>query len=274
MLNFTVDADKCTKCGECAADCLWGVIEMDGLPVVRPGNEANCIGCQHCLAVCKPGALSVFDLDPADSLPLKNNLPDPARMETLLMGRRSTRRYRKEGVDPSLIRRMLEIASHAPTAVNMRPATLTVVDDPESMNRLRADMTEAALAALHENRIPAGWERIGEYIRGCESGEDILFRNAPHLLLASAPEDALAPMADCHIVMSYFELLANAHGVGTVWNGIARALITMIVPEFRTRLGIPDNHLVVCAMSFGLPAVRYHRTVQRPGAVISPVRYP
>lgn len=273
MLNFQVDADKCTKCGECAADCLWGVIEMDGLPMVRSENEGNCIECQHCLAVCKPGALSIFGRNPADSLPLKDNLPDPARMEALLMGRRSTRRYKAEGVDPALIRRLLVVASHAPTAVNRRPATLTVVDDPEAMARLRADMTEAALAALRENRIPAGWERIGDYIRRCEGGEDVLFRNAPHLLVASAPENGFAPMADCHIVMSYFELLANAHGLGTVWNGIARALLTVVAPEFRARLGIPDDHLVACAMSFGLPAVRYHRTVQRPGAVIRPVRY-
>ncbi|MEZ7195228.1 nitroreductase family protein [Pseudodesulfovibrio karagichevae] len=268
MLNFTVDADKCTRCGECAKDCLWGVIEMDDLPVVRPENETRCIECQHCLAVCKPGAVSVFGKDPADSLPLKGMLPEPARMETLIMGRRSTRRYRKEGVDPALIHHLLEVASHAPTAVNLRPVTLTVVDDPAVMDRLRTEVTAEALRMLREEGFPAGWERMADYVRRCEDGTDILFRNAPHLLLATAPEDSLAPMADCHIAMSYFELLANSHGLGTVWNGIARALLTGIVPQFRPRLGVPENHLLVCAMSFGKPAVKYHRTVQRPGCVI------
>ncbi|WP_041915951.1 nitroreductase family protein [Pseudodesulfovibrio mercurii] len=268
MLHFTVDADKCTRCGECARDCLWGVIEMDGLPVVRPENEARCIECQHCLAVCKPGALSVFGKDPADSLPLKGMFPDPARMETLLMGRRSTRRYRGEGVDPALIRHLLEVVSHAPTAVNRRQTTLTVVDDPAMMDRLRAEVTAEALKLLHEDRFPAGWERMADYVRGCEDGTDVLFRNAPHLLVASAPKDALSPMADCHIALSYFELLANSHGLGTVWNGIAKAMFTAIVPQFAARLGIPDDHQIVCVMSFGLPAVKYHRTVQRPGGTI------
>ena len=268
MLNFRVDADKCTRCGECARDCLVGVIDMDGLPVVRPGNEARCIECQHCLAVCKPGALSIFGKDPADSLPLKSMFPAPAKMETLIMGRRSTRRYKKEGVDPDLIRHLLEVASHAPTAVNGRPVTLTVVDDPAVMDRLRDEVTAEALRLLHESAFPAGWERMADYVRRCEDGTDVLFRNAPHLLVASAPEDALAPMADCHIVMSYFELLANSHGLGTVWNGIARAMLTGIVPQFRARLGIPEDHLLACAMSFGKPAVKYHRTVQRPGCAI------
>jgi nitroreductase/NAD-dependent dihydropyrimidine dehydrogenase PreA subunit len=268
MMDFMVDADKCTRCGECARDCLRGLIEMDDLPVVRPENEVRCIECQHCLAVCKPGALSVFGKDPADSLPLKDMFPDPAKMETLIMGRRSTRRYKQEGVGPALIHHLLHVASHAPTAVNLRPVTLTVVDDPAAMDRLRGEVTAEALRILHEEGFPTGWERLGDYVRGCEDGTDILFRNAPHLLLASAPEDSLAPMADCHIAMSYFDLLASSHGLGTVWNGIARALLTGIVPQFRARLGIPEDHLLVCAMSFGKPAVKYHRTVQRPGGTI------
>ena len=75
-------------------------------------------------------------------------------------------------------------------------------------------------------------------------------------------------MADCHIALSYFELLVNSHGIGTVWNGIARAILTAVLPEFAVRLGIPEDHQIVCVMSFGKPAVKYHRTVQRPGGVI------
>ncbi|MFV0350055.1 MAG: nitroreductase family protein [Halodesulfovibrio sp.] len=273
MLDFKIDADTCTRCGECARDCFAGIIEMDDVPVIRPENEKKCIECQHCLAVCKPGALSIFGVQPAASKLLKGNLPEPEKMETLIMGRRSTRHYKKEGVDPKLIDHLLTVASHAPTAVNLRVTTFTVVDDTETMNRLRKEMTEAALAALHENRIPTGYERIGNYIQGCENGTDVIFRTAPHLLIASAPEKSLAPMADCHIAMSYFELLANSHGIGTVWNGIARALITAVLPEFKSRLGIPDDHLIACVMSFGLPAMRYHRTVQRPGATISQIKF-
>lgn len=268
MLQFKVDTELCTQCGECARDCLWGVIDMDGYPTIPADKEAKCIECQHCLAVCPTGAVSIFGKNPEDSLPLKNALPSSESMERLVMGRRSTRRYKKDGVDPELIQHLLEVTSHAPTAVNQRNTVLTVIDDAEAMDRLRKELTEAALKLAHDGKIPAELERIENYILGCEDGTDVIFRNAPHLLIASAPSDTFAPMADCHIALSYFELLANSHGIGTVWNGIARAILTLILPEFATRLGIPEDHQIVCVMSFGKPAVKYHRTVQRPGGVI------
>jgi len=268
MLQFKVDKDLCIQCGECVKDCLWGVIEMDDYPSIPADREAKCIECQHCLAVCPTGAVSILGKNPEDSLPLKNALPAPEAMERLVMGRRSTRRYKKEGLDPEFIHHLLEVTSHAPTAVNQRNTVLTVVDDAEAMERLRKELTAAALKATHEGRIPTGMERIGDYILGCEDGTDIIFRNAPHLLIASAPAGTYAPMADCHIALSYFELLANSHGIGTVWNGIAKAILTAVLPEFAVRLGIPENHQIVCVMSFGKPAVKYHRTVQRPGGVI------
>ncbi|BCS87642.1 nitroreductase family protein [Pseudodesulfovibrio sediminis] len=266
MLNFTIDTDKCSQCGECAKVCLNGIIALDdGFPSVLEDKVEQCIGCQHCMAVCKPGALSVFGVDPADSLPIKDGFPDPVQMETLIMGRRSIRRYKRENVDQELIRHLLEVTAHAPTAVNKRPTRLTVVDTLESMDTLRELATKAGLKALGEGTIPAGLERIGTYLQGCESGEDVIFRNAPHLLVASAPKDSLAPMADCHIAMSYFELLANTHGLGTVWDGIAKVVLDIIAPDLRALLHIPEDHVLVCVMAFGIPDEKYHRTVQRAG---------
>ncbi|WP_419785557.1 nitroreductase family protein [Pseudodesulfovibrio sp.] len=271
MLDFKADSEKCIGCGACVRDCFAHVLEADadGVPYVLPEREELCIECQHCLAVCPTGAVSIFGLDPDDSLPLKGNMPDPGKMETLIMGRRSIRHYKKEGVDPALIHHLLEVASHAPTAVNLRPATLTVVDDPAAMDRLRKAAMDAAMQRLNDGTLPAGYERMGDYFRDAEPDEDVIFRGAPHVLIATAPKTALAPMADCHIVMSYFDLLASSHGLGTVWDGIARAFIDAICPELRELLGIPADHVVACVMAFGKSAVKHHRTVQRPGCVIN-----
>jgi ferredoxin len=67
MLDLRVDADKCIRCGECAADCPYLCIALDGgtgdgLPAAVPGREIQCIDCGHCLAVCPTGALSVMGL--------------------------------------------------------------------------------------------------------------------------------------------------------------------------------------------------------------------
>ncbi|MEZ4484314.1 MAG: hypothetical protein R2864_06855 [Syntrophotaleaceae bacterium] len=46
-------------------------------------KEAICIGCQHCMTVCKPGAVSILGLDPAASMSLEGGRPDKQQMELL-----------------------------------------------------------------------------------------------------------------------------------------------------------------------------------------------
>lgn len=268
MLDFTVDTQKCTQCGECVRDCLYGIIGMDEHPFIHADKAEKCIGCQHCMAVCKPGALSIMGKDPARSATVKTDLPTPEQMEALIASRRSVRRYKREGVDPALIRRMLEAAVQAPTAINQQMVHLTVVDTPEAMDRLRKKTNAAAFKTIREGRLPAGYERIADFLVGATEEDDIIFRNAPHLLVASAPPTSVAPMADCHIAMSYFELVAASHGIGTVWDGIAKAMMTAVTPECRDLLGIPADHEIVCVMAFGRSAVKYHRAVQRTGGTI------
>ena len=75
-------------------------------------------------------------------------------------------------------------------------------------------------------------------------------------------------MPDCLIALSYFELFAQANGIGTVWNGLAKWAINDLVPATRHLLGIPDDHLIGYVMAFGKPAVQYYRTVQHGPALI------
>jgi len=97
---------------------------------------------------------------------------------------------------------------------------------------------------------------------------DVLFRGAPHLIVASVPAGVATPLPDCLIALSSFELLAQAHGLGTLWDGLATYAMRDLVPEARHTLGLPDDHLFGYAMLFGYPAVTYARTVQHPGPLV------
>lgn len=272
MMQFKIDKEVCVQCGECAADCPYSIIEMvDGFPQIDEGKAVKCVACQHCFAVCKPGALSVFGLDPADSLPLKNAFPDTTKLETLIMGRRSVRRYREKPVDGVLLDHILDVVRHAPTGLNRQATQLTVVDDPKVMDALRKRTYDGLRKKVDADILPEGKKFFAGISAAWEAGKDILFRGAPHLLVTSAPAKDSSPVADTHIAMSYFELLATAHGIGTVWNGYAKWALVDLVPEAGAMLQIPKDHIVGYVMAFGMPAVRYHRTVQRPGGVVRKV---
>jgi len=265
MLKFTIDKQKCTKCGFCVNDCPAGIINMNTVyPAIATKQEAACFKCQHCLAVCPTGAISILGNSPENSRPLKDNIPDPDRLETLIKGRRSVRRYRDENLAPELIQRLLDVAWHAPTGHNARRVMFTVIDDKEVMARFREETMQGLMRVVRENRLPAGMWFVAELVsRWEEQRVDTVFRGAPHLIVASAPKVGPTSEADCLIALSYFEIFAQSLGVGTVWGGIAKLTFNDLVPELSKTLGIPDRHLIGYAMAFGKPAVNYHRTVER-----------
>lgn len=275
MLSFTIDENKCTRCNECVMDCPVNIIAMDkGYPSVAAKKEGFCLKCQHCLAICPTGALSILGKNPEESISLPGNLPDPNKLEALLKGRRSVRRYEDENLAPALLHRLLEVASHAPSGVNARKVHFTVVDDREVMARLRQEMKET-LVHLKENGQLKGGDYFKEYVQKWEqTGNDTILRGAPHLVVASAPRDCPTPEVDCLIALSYFEIFAQSLGVGTVWNGLFTWILKEILPEFREKLGIPEDHQIGYTIAFGKPAVKYQRTVQHPAASVSRVTWP
>lgn len=268
MLQFKIDEQKCTKCGLCAKDCVTGVIAMDdGFPYIPTEREEGCLKCQHCLAVCPTGALSILGKTPEQSRPLQGNLPVPDQLETLIKGRRSIRHYKDENLEPELMQRLLDVAWQAPTGVNTRQVQFHVIDDKEVLTRFR-EQTYAGLAKLVEaGTLPETHARFADFVQlWQEQGIDVLFRGAPHFIVASVPHNVASPLPDCLIALSYFELFAHSLGVGTVWDGLAKYAIDELVPEMRTVLGIPDDHLVGYSMAFGKPAISHQRTVENGSA--------
>jgi len=273
MLDLIINTDTCTRCGQCIADCPARIIAMEeGIPAIVPDREASCYRCQHCLAVCPTGALSILGLKPTGSRPLAGAYPDPDKLEMLIKGRRSVRRYKPENLEPELLQRLLDVAWCAPTGMNSRDVLFTVVDDREKLAGLRERVMAGLGRLVREERLPEGMEFFADFVRVWEEkGVDILFRGAPHLLIASAPTQGASPVPDCLIALSYFELFAQSLGVGTVWNGLTKWAINNLLPETRQRLGIPEDHAIGYVMSFGRPAVSYCRTVQHGPATVNRV---
>ncbi|MDR2391710.1 MAG: nitroreductase family protein [Planctomycetota bacterium] len=263
--RFTVDPEKCVGCGECAADCIAEIIDLqDSKPEIAPDQRANGIGCQHCLTICPTGAVSVLGLNPADSLPLDQPEFFPTALDILMRGRRSIRRFRQEQVPEKLIRELLGAIAHAPTGVNAMRRRFTVIASPVAMDSFRKTTMAAILDAEKRGDIPEYWDWLPDSAREWQNGgKDEVFRGAPHLLVVSSHKDSPCPQPDAFIAMSYFDLLAQSRGVGTVWGGIPYALIGMIAPELRQPLGIPEDHVFVYAMMFGFPEVRHWRSAQR-----------
>ncbi len=272
MVQFQIDEERCTQCGECEIQCPAGVISMDDYPTLS--NEDGCYQCQHCLAVCPTGAVSILGKNPDASTRLDGNMPDADKLATLIKGRRSVRSYSGNDLPAELIDELLDIANHAPTGVNNQSVLYTVIKEKAVMDTFRKEVMTRLTQLRDEGKLPEGLveQYIGFAVQSWQDeGKDILFRGAPHLLVTSAPKESPCPEQDTLIALTTFQLIAHARGVGTVWDGMFMMALALC-PDLSLRMGIPENHTIGYAMAFGEPAVEYHRTVQRGPANVNEVR--
>jgi len=266
MLDFIIDTETCIGCGQCASDCPAMIIHLeDGLPFIPGDLERFCIRCMHCVAICSEGSVSILGCGPDDgfALPAEKKL-EPESLELLIKGRRSIRNYQDKNIDTAVIEKMLEVASHAPSGHNDRQLLYTLVDDKGTIYDLREEVLAGIEKLIVDNKLPEGMEMYADILEAWKTdGTDILFRKAPHLLIVSSPEENAAPMQDCIIALTTFELYAQSLGIGTVWNGLVTLTIRDLLPSLRKKLGIPEDHIIGYSMGFGYPAVQYPRTVVR-----------
>lgn len=266
MALIHVDLEKCDRDGTCARVCPVGILTVDPTagPTVRRGTAAFCIACGHCVAVCPHGALDNVRAPLAAQSPLPRfPVLDSETALLFLRSRRSIRCYRPEAAPKELLEKLLQAARYAPSGHNSQGLTFTVVLSPEIMRAVR-DRVVAWMRELIASGSPLAkqWPMEG-IVRAHEKGEDRILRNAPHLIVASAPPSLLrAARVTTYLALEYVELYAPALGLGTCWAGYVNAF-AMDRPDLGRLLELPDEHAVTGCLMAGYPDVIYARLPER-----------
>ena len=272
--RFALDQSKCIQCGRCVNTCSGMVIEMgiDGFPSMKSFERygwRGCWRCQHCLAVCPTGAISIFGKRPKNSMP-----PPPPEMggymERLIVNRRSCRRFLDQNVDPDIVSSVLAAMSAAPTGGNSCNVEYTVIDDKDRVKEIwrEAYSKMDADAKKHVYTHSFGdfyYSRMKESEKTIRK-DDLLFCGAPHLFLAH--ERCVGKWAEdskvnCIVATAYFELLCNAHGLGTTIMSYPAEVLNELAPAARAMLNIPKDHYTGLIVGFGYPEIEYARGVQK-----------
>lgn len=271
---FRLDRSKCIQCGKCINTCSGMVLEKgkDGYPLMRPFERfgwRGCWRCQHCLAVCPQEAISIFNRKPEDSMP-----PVPKEMggymEQLIVTRRSCRRFLDQNVDPDLVTGMLSAMAAAPTGGNAQGVEYTVIDDRSRVEEIRRKaytvMENKARQHIYTHSFSDFYYGNMKQSEKTVRKGDLLFCGAPHLFIAHercAGKWAEDAKVNCNLATAYFELLCNAHGLGTTIMSYAAEVLNELAPEARKMLGIPEDHYMGLIIGFGYPEIAYARGVQK-----------
>jgi nitroreductase len=195
----------------------------------------------------------------------------PTLLEDLLTQRHSCRAFRPDPVPRPVIERVLQAAGRTASWCNAQPWHAHIVSG-EALERLRSslmdrattgasptpelDWPKAYTSVYRDRRRACGWqlyEAVG-VVQGDREGsarqglENFRLFGAPHLALVTSPAFlGTHGVMDCGAWVSTFLLAATAHGLGT----IAQAAVASWPDILRTHLGLPQDHRVVCGISFG-----------------------
>lgn len=261
-----IDESKCKKDGICASDCTPAIIRLNGsdaFPHVRPEDEAACTLCGHCVAACPHGALNHSRIPAEGCLPIQDDqVITHDQAVQFLRSRRSIRRFKDRAVERDKISRLIEIARYAPSSGNSQRVEWAVFTDRKQMREF-AEMTVDCLRKVVQENFPAVVPSyLPRIVAAWDAGNDSVLRNAPVLIVASAPEEVANGMADVVLCLSYLDLAAPSMGLGTCWCGLVQRGLRQW-PPLREAIGLPEGHTHHFPIMLGYPQIKYHRLPER-----------
>ena len=191
-------------------------------------------------------------------------------LRELFAARFSCRAYRPDPVPREDIAAIVDVARRSPSWCNAQPWQLVIASGAET-DRFRHALRAQAEAGGHAPDLPfpkgysgvykdrrsvCGWQLYGAV--GIEKGDRAgsaaqMMRNfdlfgAPHVAIVSSPAELGGYGAlDCGAFVTAFCIAAQSLGVAT----IPQAAFASFAPFVHVHFGIPDDRLVLCAISFG-----------------------
>ncbi len=259
-----VDKSKCKKDGVCVQECPTAVIrfgKQDGFPEIPAGGV--CLACGHCVAVCPQNALDHQLVPVAESPAIREDLViNEQQAVQFLRSRRSIRKFQNKPIEREKIQKLIEVARYAPTAGNSQLLEWRVITDKSQIQKIAAQTIEWIRQVIKDPKTAATAPYFPMIVAAWDMGFDSVLRNAPAVVVASAPKEAMNGTVDLTLALSYFELIAPVLGLGTCWAGLLQGAM-LNSPVVKAAVGIPEDHPHHYPMMLGYADVKYRRLPQR-----------
>lgn len=174
----------------------------------------------------------------------------------VLRNRRAVRDFKPDPIAPAVLKRLVDVAVLAPSAMNDQPWRFSIVTDPAMLERMSDAAKRHLLKCLHVLPKP-------EHFRDLFSDPQLhLFHRAPALIIISADSDNPWVSEDCALAAENLMLAATEMRLGSCWVGFAQTWLN--APEGRAMIGMPFSHQVVAPIVVGVPRATPPAVSRRP----------
>lgn len=158
-----------------------------------------------------------------------------AVVETI-MTRRSIRDYKAEPVSREQMQTIIECGIYAPSAMNLQPWAVRVVDAPDFIE---------GVTAIAVEQMP----QLAE-----SEGFRNFFRNAPTVAFIACPEESYSGEYDCGLLSENMMLAAWSMGIGSCCLGsVVPVMNSEAAAPYMERLELPEGYKLQVAIAFGYP---------------------
>ena len=166
-------------------------------------------------------------------------------LERAIYARRSVREFTAQPVDEAMIRRLIDAAIQAPSAVNEQPWSFVVVADKVLLSRISNH------AKAHLLRSPP--ENVSSpHFQGLLRDPDFdIFYGAPALIVIASATAGPWAIENCTLAAENLMLAACAAGLGTCWIGFAQSWLGTV--DGKAELDLPAKYLPVAPIIVGHP---------------------
>jgi len=283
--KFVVDRDRCKVCWSCVSVCPMMIYEKEDKAVrVVEERTALCIGCGHCMAVCREKAVSVPTLSyERDFTELPAAKPSAEDFLRLIRTRRSVRVFKKDPVDASALEEIVRQIGFAPMGFPPQNVEVTVVKDRATIERalpLMVDLYKKLIGLLKnpvtrfivKRKVPPDvFNTLTSHIAPTyamelevmrKTGQDVITYGAPALLLLHAHREAGCHTENIYIALAFGLLAAHAMGLGATAIGLIPPAIEQ-GHGLKELFGIPADNEVLASMIVGHPKVTFRRCIRR-----------
>lgn len=161
---------------------------------------------------------------------------------------------------------ILGIARFAASGGNGQPVEWLIIHDPEEVQKVAA-LTVEWMRELARSSHPMS-AYAPHLITAWEAGNDIICRQAPHLLFPHIPETNPLASTDAIIALTHVDIAAPAFGIGTCWAGFVAAASGSYQP-LKDLLSLPEGRVPAYAMMFGYPRLKPHYIPRRKSLTVT-----
>jgi nitroreductase len=171
--------------------------------------------------------------------------------------RRAVRSYTPDKLDESTVRRLLEAAVQAPTAMHLEPWAFVVIQDVGLLERLSDQAKVLAQAAVeedagHRNLVKApGVPAASDLLALLANPSFNIFYDASTLIVICGKPLGRFVTADCWLAAENLMLAACAIDLGTCCIGFAVPVLN--TPDVKRELGIPADATAIAPIIVGVP---------------------